>query len=128
SSYLGVPDDDQVSGITLDTSGNVYVTGDTFFPTGPATRQCDVFIAEFTAAGSQLLYFTYYGGSDNDLGLGIAADSAGNAYVTGSTASSNFSTVQPLQATAGGGSDAFVLKVNTQTGIVAYATYLGGGY
>jgi hypothetical protein len=57
------------------------------------------------------VYSTYLGGADSDVGLGIAVDSAGNAYVTGVTASTNFPTKNPLQPANGGGYDAFVTKV-----------------
>lgn len=59
-----------------------------------------------------LVYSTYLGGSGDDRATGIAVDSAGNAYVTGSTNSTNFPTVNPLQARLGGGSDAFIAKLN----------------
>ncbi|MEY2525642.1 MAG: hypothetical protein QOE73_413, partial [Verrucomicrobiota bacterium] len=58
-----------------------------------------------------LVYSTYLGGSGDDRGYGIAVDSSGNAYVTGSTSSINYPTVGPIQA-AGGGGDAFVTKIN----------------
>src|SRR6185295_7173888 len=52
-------------------------------------------------------YSTYLGGSDDDVGAGIAVDSAGNAYVTGATTSSNFPTSSGAFQVAGGGSAAF---------------------
>src|SRR5207248_3313893 len=77
-------------------------------------------------AGNALLYSTYFGGSGYDVGSGIAADASGNAYITGSTDSSNFHTVNPLQAVLGGGNDAFVAKFNSQGSALVYSTYLGG--
>src|SRR5262249_13165949 len=59
-----------------------------------------------------LLYSTYLGGSGGDQGYGIAVDGAGNAYVTGSTGSTDFATTNAMQASFGGGSDAFVTKLN----------------
>src|ERR1035441_8846471 len=74
-----------------------------------------------------LIYSTYLGGSGFDFGLGIAVDSTGNAYVMGSTSSRNFPTMDPLQATYGGGdSDAFVTKINSKGSALVYSTYLGG--
>jgi len=60
------------------------------------------------------LYSTYLGGSDIDNGIGIAVDSAGNAYVTGNTYSTDFPTMNPLQpanGAGGGGFTAFVAKI-----------------
>ena len=69
-------------------------------------------MAKLNPAGSALVYSTYLGGSDVEVGYGIAVDTSGNAYVTGITASTNFPTANPLQATFGGGtSNAFVAKL-----------------
>ncbi len=78
-----------------------------------------------------LTYSTYLGGSGNlDEGVGIAVDSSGNAYVTGVTNSTNFPTLNPIQATcgscAGGGTNAFVTKINSAGTALVYSTYLGG--
>ncbi len=73
------------------------------------------------------VYFsTYLGGSGDDRPLGIAVDRQGNAYVTGSTTSPNFPTKGPLQGAGGGKTDAFVTKIDGQSGAVVYSTYLGG--
>jgi hypothetical protein len=73
-----------------------------------------------------LLYSSYHGGNFNEHGKGIAVDGAGNAYVTGDTASTNFPTESAKQATKGGGTDAFVTKFNATGGARVYSTYLGG--
>ena len=52
----------------------------------------DLFVAKLNAAGSNLVYATYLGGADFDSGGGLAIDGAGNAYVSGATASLNFPT------------------------------------
>jgi hypothetical protein len=78
-----------------------------------------------------LVYSTYLGGRGRyEGGGGIAVDSSGSAYVTGSTSSSGFPTVNALQPTYGGGSeDAFVSKLNPSGSALVYSTYLGGrGY
>ena len=54
-------------------------------------------MTKLNAAGSALVYSTYLGGSGDDAGNGIAVDAAGNAYVTGRTASTNFPTANPIQ-------------------------------
>ena len=73
-----------------------------------------------------LLYSTYLGGSDSDNGASIAVDAAGHAYVTGTTNSTNFPTDNPVQATNGGSSDAFVTKLSAAGSHLLYSTYLGG--
>ena len=74
-----------------------------------------------------LAYSTYLGGSNADLGNGIAVDSSGNAYVTGQTASTNFPTANTIQSKFGGGqADAFVAKLNASGSALIYSTYLGG--
>jgi hypothetical protein len=79
-----------------------------------SVRYYDAFVSKLDAAGSALLYSTYLGGSYDDTGQGIAVDGAGDAYVTGYTASSDFpTTAGALSTTYGGGYDAFVTKIHT---------------
>jgi hypothetical protein len=135
STYLGGTGEEQGGGIAVDSSGHAYVTGETLsadFPTAnplqpTAGGSGDVFIAKLNAAGNDLEYATYLGGLGNDIGLGIAVDASGSAYVTGRTASRDFPTVNPLQPAFGGGSyHAFVAKVNPAGNSLVYSTYLGG--
>lgn len=102
STYLG--DYDFGYGIAVDSAGNAYVTGITLstdFPTTANPVQAtyaggsDAFVVKLNAAGSALVYSTYLGGL-TDWGFGIAVDSAGSAYVTGYTESTNFPTANPL--------------------------------
>jgi len=58
--------------------------------------------------------------------MGIAVDSVGGAYVTGSTSSADFPTVNAIQATNHGGTDAFVAEINPLDSAFVYSTYLGG--
>jgi hypothetical protein len=83
-------------------------------------------VTKLNAAGTALVYSTYLGGSGGEFGSGIAVDSAGNAYVTGSTSSTNFPTANPLQSAYGGAQDAFVAKLNAAGSALVYSTYLGG--
>jgi len=83
-------------------------------------------VAKINTAGSARVYSTYLGGSGLDRGLAIAVDGAGNALVTGFTGSSNFPTTNPLQASNGGGFDAFATKINAMGSARVYSTYLGG--
>src|SRR6266851_2641562 len=138
STFLGGTMDDVGNGIAVDSSGNAYATGNTLstnFPTKnplqPASGGArDAFVAKLNAAGSVLVYSTYVGGSGEDSGNGIAVDSAGNAYVTGSTRSTNFPTASPFQAScqscANGQGNAFVAQLNAAGSALIYSTYLGG--
>jgi hypothetical protein len=110
STYLGGKLLDQGTGIAVDPAGNVYVVGYTTssdFPTVNALQPVfggveNAFIAKFNPNTSTLVYSTYLGGSGADQGLAIAVDSAGSAYVTGFTESTNFPTVKPFQAALDG--------------------------
>ena len=131
STYLGGSGGDFGQAMAVDGVGNAYLTGDTYstnFPATPGAPQThsgggscyggcsDAFVTKLTATGGALAYSTYLGGSDNDVGQGVAVDRAGNTYVTGYTLSTNFPTVNPLQGTFGGDTnhgygDAFVAKI-----------------
>jgi len=136
STYLGGGGDAGVA-VAVDGSGKAYVTGvtsSTNFPTKNPLQPKnaggeDVFVAEFdtTLAGAaSLVYSTYLGGSGDDYGTGIAVDSNGNAYLTGSTHSTNFPTFHAAQASGGGGWDSFVTELNNTGTALVYSTYLGG--
>lgn len=86
----------------------------------------DGFVAKLNPAGTQLNYLSYYGGSEEDEGRGIAVDKDQNAYVTGSSASSNFPILNPFQATTGGFRDVVVSKINPSGTAFVYSTFLGG--
>ena len=135
SSYLGGNHFDRGVAIAVDAADNAYLLGMTQsrdFPTVNPFQPAhgggfeDVFVAKLNATGSALVYSTYLGGSENEYGGGIAVDTAGNAYVTGVTFSTNFPTANPLQPGHGGARDAFVAKLNTQGSALVYSTYLGG--
>ncbi|TLY40795.1 MAG: hypothetical protein E6K59_10440 [Nitrospirae bacterium] len=126
STYLGGNSIDFGNGIAVDTAGNAYVTGDTLsrnFPTTPDATQPDfggdrdAFVTKFDPSGSALVYSTYLGGSGSDEGFGIAVDTAGSAYVTGRTFSTNFPTTPGAFQTIFGGAtgDAFVAKLSSAT-------------
>jgi hypothetical protein len=138
STYLGGTNRDQGNSIAVDVTGSAYVTGhteSTDFPTTPGAFDTthngdrDAFMTKLSSTGSALTYSTYLGGNTTDEGKGLAIDTAGSAYVTGSTASADFPTTpgafdvtrSPLSE------DAFVTKI-TPTGSLplAYSTYLGG--
>lgn len=136
--YIGGASDERGYGIAVDTAGNAYVTGYTLstqdsFPVtvGPDLTYgglTDAFVAKVKADGSGLVYCGYIGGAQEDIGLGIAVDAAGNAYVAGYT----FSDESSFPVTAGpglhysGGSDAFVARVDASGTNLNYCGYIGG--
>jgi hypothetical protein len=136
STYLGGSDEDVGEGIAVDTDGNAYVTGGTLstdLPTANAFQPLygggfgDVFVTKLNTTGSALVYSTYLGGSGDDAGFAIALDTSRNAYVTGFVQSTDFPTAGAFDTTLGGGSDAFVAKLNAAGSALVYSTYLGGG-
>ena len=143
STYLGGSNRDDGNGyahpsIAVDQSGNIYVRGTTSstdFPTMNAIQATfgggvlDAYVAKLNAAGSQLIYSTYLGGSSHEEGGGIAVDQAGNAYVTGSTYSTNFPTYRPLMPPScdGNNRDVFVSVLNSTGSNFIYSTHIGGG-
>ncbi len=136
STYLGGSAGDLATGIALDSSNNAYVsgiTGSSNFPTTTGAFQTtqsgsfdNGFVTEIEADGSTKIYSTYLGGTGGNDPFGIAVDSAGEAYVTGSTSSTNFPTVNPAQMSNGGGLDVFVTKFNSAGSALLFSTYYGG--
>ncbi|HLY63813.1 MAG TPA: SBBP repeat-containing protein [Terriglobia bacterium] len=74
-----------------------------------------------------LIYSTYLGGSGGDVAYGIAVDSAGEAFITGTTGSNNFPVTSAFQPNYAGDGDVFVVKLTAAGTSVLYSTYLGGG-
>jgi hypothetical protein len=137
STYLGGCCSDSGNGIAVDAAGNAYITGfttSTNFPTTAGAFQTalkssqNAFVTKVNASGAALVYSTYLGGGP-DIGNGIAVDAAGNAYLTGFTASTNFpTTAGAFQTTYGGNGKAngFVTKLNADGTGLLYSSYLGG--
>ncbi len=136
STYLGGTGSDLARGIAVDSSGAAYLTGETSstdFPTQVPLQAAnaggiDAFVTKLNSSGSALTYSTYHGGTGNDLGSGIAIDGSGSAYVIGSTFSSNFPTVDPLQASNAGADDAFISQLTATGSALALSTYFGGSF
>jgi hypothetical protein len=135
STYLGGSDVDLGNSIAVDSSGNVYLVGQTVstdFPISAGAFQTtpggngDAFVTKLSGDGATLVYSTLLGGSASDQGTGIAVDAAGAAYVTGTTSSTDFPTTNPLQAAIAGSSDAFVTEVSPDGTSLIYSTFLGG--
>ena len=143
STYLGGSNEDTGNSIAVDRAGNSYITGrtnSTNFPTqnplqaafGGGRASNDAFITKLNENGDALVYSTYFGGSNNDIGNSIAVDREGHAYITGDTSSTNFPTQNPLQTSYGDSkdaydsSDAFITKLNENGDALVYSTYFGG--
>lgn len=132
---------DAALGLAVDSAGNALVTGiasSPDFPTMNALRPTltsgplcgpvpcpDAFVAKLDPSGS-LVYSTFFGGTDVDLGIAIATDSSGNAYVGGGTFSPDLPIVNGLQPVIRGFVDGFVAKLSPTGSAVIYSTYLGG--
>jgi hypothetical protein len=138
STYVGGSGNDSGNAIVLDGSGDAFVAGGTSSVNFPATSSAfqktikspsgglDAFVFELASSGGSLTYCTYLGGTGDDVATGIAVDGTGNAYVVGSTGSTDFplNPVGGIPGTVGGG---FVTKINPSGSALAYSTYLGGG-
>jgi hypothetical protein len=148
STYVGGTGNDVGNAIALDSTTNVYITGTTnstdvialaTIPFQAANAGGgDAFLAKlssFTPSTTSTttttvteLYFTYLGGTGNDIGLSVAADSVQGARVAGSTTSANLGHLNPGN-TFGGGTDGFVARVDTTavaTSASNYFSYIGG--
>jgi len=149
ASFLGGRGDDVCEGVALDSTGNIYLAGNTYvmspstspnnFPTSPGAFQGsspgggqDCFVTKFDDSGHRLTYSTYLGGSGVDGCFGLAVDHDGNAYLSGMTLSPNF----PLtQASLGGTipsppvlqfSSSFLTRLNPAGAALSYSALLGG--
>jgi hypothetical protein len=135
STYLGGFPGEIGFGIAADAEGHAYVAGLTYssdFPTTPGSFQPnlagdgDGFISKLQPDGSGFVYSSFLGGSDHDGAGKIAVDTVGNAYVTGSTWSTNFPTRHAFQSAFAGYADAFITKFNVAGSALLYSSYLGG--
>jgi hypothetical protein len=139
STYAGGIHDDQAFDLTLDSAGNVYLTGEAAsqdFPVSgnayQATRKnigsyvYNAVVMKFDPSGN-LLFSTFLGGSGGDQGEGIRVDANGLVYVGGGTSSSDFPvTGNAYQGTYGGGGDAFFSVLSNDGSQLIYSTFLGG--
>ncbi|MFC0212487.1 SBBP repeat-containing protein [Paenibacillus chartarius] len=136
STYFGGSGVEGARDIVVDAAGNAYIVGSTESSDLPATPGAfqgmlrgtqDAFVAKLNPTGTDLIYCTYFGGSAEEFGQGIAIDAAGNAYITGQTDSVDMPIIPgSFDTTYNGLRDAFVTKFNaTGTGLI-YSTFLGG--
>src|ERR1700676_3413348 len=137
SSFIGGTNDRANStGIAIDGNGNVYLAGNTSAADFPVMNpiqsayhgNTDAFVLELNSSGNALVYSTYLGGSALDYAHSIEVDANAVAYVTGSTASLDFPTLNAEQSTYGGGGiDAFAAKISAGGTSLVYSTFIGGG-
>ena len=134
STFLGGSSDDYGNDIAVDAAGCAYVTGMTAssdFPTQNAYDASfnggneDAFVVKLSASGSTLAYSTFVGGSDRELGLGVALDGSDCAFLTGLTYSTDFPLVNSYDAVCSGG-DAFLIKFSSSGNTLNFSTFLGG--
>jgi hypothetical protein len=135
STYYGYSQQDQVTSMTTDAAGNIYIAGLTQSTSNIASTGAykdtingvqDAFIAKFNAAG-QRLWATYYGGNGSqDMFTSITCDGSGNVYAGGTTNSATgIGTPTAYDMTYGGGTDVMLVKLNS-SGQLIWGTYYGG--
>lgn len=135
STYLGGAGSDSVGGLVVNDAGEAYVSGGTGslnFPTTAGALSTppdgsDNFVTKFNAAGSALVYSAVFGGTASDGANGIDLDAAGNAWITGTTSSTNYpTTADAADRTANGGVDVFISELNAAGSALLYSTLQGG--
>ena len=141
SSYVGSSGSDLAFGIAVDSSGNAYLAGLTLSSDFPRVNQIpgacngacgnslnyDAYVTKINAAGSELVYSSYLGGSENDAARGVAVDGSGNVYLAGSSGSTDFPAVNQIpgicaQNSCGG----FATKINAAGSALVYSSRFGG--
>ena len=137
STFLGGTGNEGVGAITVDAGRNAYITGYTLSADFPVSHPVqamknaglDAFVAKINPAGTALVYATYLGGTTGSRGGAIVVDSSGNAYVTGSTTSSDFPITPGAPQSQGCSAIidcVFVSKLDPSGSTLLFSTYLGG--
>ncbi|GAB4378992.1 MAG: hypothetical protein Kow0042_27960 [Calditrichia bacterium] len=144
ATYYGGEISDYGRSIKVDSSGNVFVTGETasaLFPTqnpgggaffqGSLSGFTDLFMIKFNSSG-QREWATYYGGSDWDHSYAMALDPSGNVFLAGATWSPNFPLYDPgggayFQGNIAGQDDIYLVKFD-HSGVRQWATFYGGSF
>lgn len=112
----------ELNSVKVDAAGNAYVTGSV----NNGLSGIDVAVGKVDPTGTFFVYTQAFGGTGTDRGNGIAIDAQGNAYIVGTTSSSNFPVVSAFQTILRGPEDAFITKLNAAGTGLLFSTYLGG--
>jgi hypothetical protein len=142
ATYLGGLDTDVVMGVAADANGYAYATGQTKSPDFPVSNAMqpiigggadwgqttgDGYVVKITPGGNAFVYSTFLGGKYFDWGQAIAADSHGNAYVTGTTTSEDFPIISDTPQTSYGGRYAFYTQLSADGRLIA-SNFVGTTY
>ncbi|UCG01064.1 MAG: SBBP repeat-containing protein [Candidatus Heimdallarchaeota archaeon] len=136
STFLGGSDNEGINEITIDTQGNIIVTGTTMSSDFPITTDAyqssissthsDNFIVKYNSSG-QITYATYFGGSLSDYSFGLTTDSVGNIIIAGKTLSADFPTINAWKTNYSNSMvDAFVTKFSANGQELIFSSYFGG--
>lgn len=135
STVVGGTQIDIGQSIDVDDTGNAYISGYTSsdnFPTVNAVNSTrnglnDLFVFKLAANGSNLLYATFMGGSNDDENSRITLDDSNQAYVTAITSSSDFPTTNnSFDRTYNGDADCIIFKLDTNGSTLLFSTFIGG--
>lgn len=148
STFIGGSSGDYARAVTVDSSGNVFVAGDTdssdypttsgaydttFNDSGNSYYKGDVFVSKLSNNLTTLFASTFIGGGFMDDATALAIDSSGNIFVTGNTYSSDYPTTSGAYDTFFGNGDlwytgkVFISKLNNNLTSLLASTFIGGG-
>jgi hypothetical protein len=137
ATFIGGAAADYANAASLDSSGNILITGPTESSDIPVpkgydgtyndTENEDIYVAKLSSQGDSLLWGTYIGGSNVDVACGLCVDSADNVIVVGYTASENIPVPGGYSQAIAGASDIYVAKISSSGSSLVWGTYLGGG-
>jgi len=135
STFFGGSLNESSYDIALDSSGNIFITGETGSTNFPITihgydttfNNDDIFISKFNPSTSILLASTFLGGSNTEGSRSIAISSDHYIYITGHTKSNDFPiTNNAIQTVLSGVGDSYVAKLNPDLSSLLFSTFLGG--
>jgi hypothetical protein len=139
STFIGGPSMDESYNMVADSVGNSYITGITYAGSYPTTTGAydqtfnggfqDTYITKLNNKGTDLIFSTFLGGDEDDVGFTISVDRNDYVYLHGYTVSTNYpTTINAFNRNFYGGfyGDAFVTKLDSSGSKLIYSTFLGG--